>query len=529
MMRRRSRQRLTRRQFLAAATAVMAAGAVGPFLGRKLGSVAALPSATGPPVVKVLTEEVEDRDASLGPIGMAGATFTSAVLKASFPFTHAALHWAAEGPSPAFALRTSPDGRQWSPWHPLDVEAYPYENTRGETFSTLIGSPRHRYVQYQARLPATSVLRRVTVLVLNTIDGPRLPRPAPLLAAASSQPAATPQPPVTTREQWGADESLRFVEDAELWPRAYIPVKKLVVHHTETANDYDNPAAEVRAIYTYHAQTLGWGDIGYNALIGNDGRLYEGRYGREGPNYDPEWGREILSAGVAAGHARSHNYGTAGAAFLGHFQEFDLPTQMYEVLLAYLEFECRRWGIQPDASSDFLRSDDVWTPGLANIRGHRDVTATICPGDKVYALLPELRSELARRLADPAAPTVRAVRGQEDLRPTALSATFTWEGADDTTPAADLTYSYYLEGWRRIPGSADVVYLSGYKADNIADWSGFAKTSQATLLLIRPGHYTFHVRARNALGNASVFEANATFAWSPQHYKSFVPGISKPQ
>ena len=80
----------------------------------------------------------------------------------------------------------------------------------------------------------------------------------------------------------------------------YVPAKKVVIHHTATSNTYTDGAAEVRAIYTYHTRTLGWGDIGYNALVDKYGNIYEGRHGRgEGA------GREILSADVVAGHTLS--------------------------------------------------------------------------------------------------------------------------------------------------------------------------------------------------------------------------------
>lgn len=50
----------------------------------------------------------------------------------------------------------------------------------------------------------------------------------------------------------------------------FVPAKKLVVHHTATRNNYENAAksaAEVQAIYYYHAVTQRYGDIGYTALI----------------------------------------------------------------------------------------------------------------------------------------------------------------------------------------------------------------------------------------------------------------------
>ncbi|MGV2482190.1 UNVERIFIED_CONTAM: N-acetylmuramoyl-L-alanine amidase, partial [Salmonella enterica subsp. enterica serovar Weltevreden] len=58
-------------------------------------------------------------------------------------------------------------------------------------------------------------------------------------------------------------------------------VKAIALHHTAGSNNYTRAqaAAQVRAAYTYHAQNLGWCDIGYNALVDKYGTIYEGRYG----------------------------------------------------------------------------------------------------------------------------------------------------------------------------------------------------------------------------------------------------------
>jgi hypothetical protein len=105
---------------------------------------------------------------------------------------------------------------------------------------------------------------------------------------------------VTSREQWGADETYRFTRrGTEIWPEMFVPAKKLIVHHTATRNNYRDAAeaaAEVRAIYRYHAVTQRYGDIGYTALIDKFAKVYEGRHGRrEGTAH------EYLSGGVVAG------------------------------------------------------------------------------------------------------------------------------------------------------------------------------------------------------------------------------------
>ena len=53
------------------------------------------------------------------------------------------------------------------------------------------------------------------------------------------------------------------------------------VHHTVNANDYsrDQVPAQLRGISSYHTQSKGWSDIGYNFVVDRFGRIWEGRYG----------------------------------------------------------------------------------------------------------------------------------------------------------------------------------------------------------------------------------------------------------
>ena len=83
-------------------------------------------------------------------------------------------------------------------------------------------------------------------------------------------------PRVVSRAGWGANENIRCkgadYDDG---------VKAIALHHTAGSNNYTRAqaAAQVRAAYQYHAQNLGWCDIGYNALVDKYGTIYEGRYG----------------------------------------------------------------------------------------------------------------------------------------------------------------------------------------------------------------------------------------------------------
>ncbi|EBF6878342.1 cold-shock protein, partial [Salmonella enterica subsp. enterica serovar Saintpaul] len=103
------------------------------------------------------------------------------------------------------------------------------------------------------------------------------------------------QPTIITRAQWGADESLRGSKTLNS------TVKAIVIHHTAGTNDYtqETAAAQVRGIYAYDTQGLGWADIAYNFLVDKWGRVYEGRAGS-------------ITQAVRGAHAMGFNTDTMG-------------------------------------------------------------------------------------------------------------------------------------------------------------------------------------------------------------------------
>jgi hypothetical protein len=430
--------------------------------------------------------------------------YESPPLALDFAASHLGLRWLADGRGSsalAFAVRTSEDGRAWSTWLPMAVGGVLPGSEGATGYSVLARVPSGSFAQYRVEFPEEPGARLgwISLSYLNPYDGPE----RALAVGALDRAAAFPFP-FRSREQWGADESLRFAASgAESWPRVYVPVKKLVVHHTATTNSYLDAAAEVRAIYVYHAQELDWGDIGYNALIGRDGIVYEGRRGR-GPVLSSE-GRQLLSPGVVAGHAFFHNYGTIGCALIGDFSSAPLPRLMHERLVDLLVYAAGRDGIDPSTLSDFLRSDEIWHRDVPNLAGHRDLVPTECPGDQVYRLLPDVRDAVAERLgAGWAANTARvfvtgALPGDTTRR--TLGAIAGGIGV----PAPGWAYSSYLEYWRR-DEAADIV-----PTDNGPGWSTYSPTGARALTQLEPGHYTVHVRGRDPLGQQAVYESNVTF------------------
>jgi len=217
---------------------------------------------------------------------------------------------------------------------------------------------------------------------------------------------------VISRSGWGADESLRYLinNDAETetvslssdyyekfkdelqfskvvetdstgkeykWPLQYpMKVKKVVIHHTATTKNLDNPKQSIRDIYYYHSVSMGWGDIGYNYIIDTYGNIYEGRYGGEG---------------VIGAHSGPGNNGSIGISVLGNYEENPVPEKVISSISNLIAIKSRIHGFSPSGYSLFRGIN------MPNIFGHKDIMPTTCPGQYLYAKLPVIRS-LAEQL-----------------------------------------------------------------------------------------------------------------------------------
>jgi archaellum component FlaG (FlaF/FlaG flagellin family) len=144
----------------------------------------------------------------------------------------------------------------------------------------------------------------------------------------------------------------------------------IVVHHTASTTDLDNPKQAIRNIQYYHAVRRGWGDIGYNYLIDQEGNIYEGRKGGEK---------------VIGGHAIPVNKTSIGIAVLGNYEEQQLPGEVAEALVELTSEKAALYKLDLGGTVYYKdRSYDV-------LQGHRDNSATACPGANLYAALPSIR------------------------------------------------------------------------------------------------------------------------------------------
>ena len=305
-------------------------------------------------------------------------TYTSATLSPGGSFMAYGLFWQRLTPGTSTVsveARASANGIDWGSWRALEGEDY-VPGTRALQSSPLTFGEAH-YVQFRARLTASSSdqqpqLRYLRLVLIDSREGPSsLDWDAPVLDA-------TGQPAIISRGQWGANESWMT------WPPEYRDIHALILHHTATSDGGLDPAAVVRAIYRYHAIDREWGDIGYNYLIDKYGRVYEGRYG----------GNRVVGR-----HASVYSVGSVGISMIGNFHDNHVPPATYDTLTSLTAYQCNLHALDP-LGQTYLINRTVPT-----ILGHRDVGATLCPGQHGYALMSAIRSDTVIKMAPPP-PTV---------------------------------------------------------------------------------------------------------------------------
>ncbi len=316
------------------------------------------------------------------------------------------------GPEPHGAVRFRHDG-VWGPWVELIEDgAAGAVGDDGWASGLVAGDDAEAY---QVRgVPAGAASPQS--VAINTTDGP----PVRIGETRGGTAGAIASAKCRSRADWGADESLRFDENGtETWPPAHYPAQVATVHHTATKNNDSDPEATVRAIYRYHAVDNGWGDIGYHYLVDESGVVYEGRWsgtksasceleGGDGSDFAHEAtdldGDGVLDEMTTAAHTGGANSGNLGLALLGEFTDHPrtggepkaAAVTALEDVLAELG---RRHSLDPTGQVTYVNPVNGDQKLVDTISGHRDWTATECPGDNLFGQLPTIRTNVAAKMA----------------------------------------------------------------------------------------------------------------------------------
>jgi hypothetical protein len=191
-------------------------------------------------------------------------------------------------------------------------------------------------------------------------------------------------PPIIPRLSWGADESIRRAD-----PQVATAIHFAVVHHTAGTKTYTaaQSAAIVRGIELYHVQGNGWNDIGYNFLVDKYGQVFEGRYGG-------------VDKAIIGAHSLGFNTGSVGIAVLGDYGSASLSAAAKTSLEQLLAWKLDVAHIDPLSTVSWVSGGNPRFPTgvavqLRAIAGHRDTNFTDCPGNSLYAQLPQIARDVA--------------------------------------------------------------------------------------------------------------------------------------
>ncbi|MFI5759827.1 peptidoglycan recognition protein [Streptomyces sp. NPDC051563] len=294
--------------------------------------------------------------------------------------------------------RSSETGK-WSRWITLDPVRPGLDGKRpgapGATEPVWFGPSNGAEVRVKggAALPAG--------LTLNLVDpgtagaarkkGELPAEPAALATEAlpPGPPSTAPQPPVVTRAEWQADESLN--DEAP----GYLPggsVKAVFVHHTASAQPYDcsQSAAIVRSVHEYHVKVELWRDLGYNFLIDKCGTVFEGRKGG-------------IDQPVQGAHTFGWNAESMGIAVLGDYQTAGAPAAALESVSRIAAYKLGQYDGDLNGTTTLVAGSSQknyfgtsFTGGqpypFKTLSGHRDGFNTVCPGGGLYDQLAAIRT-----------------------------------------------------------------------------------------------------------------------------------------
>ena len=297
--------------------------------------------------------------------------------------------------------------RGWSEWNSLDLVDTPStreaRGARPGTEPLWVGDSDGYQVRVDVRRGTLPRGLRVDLVDPGTASADdEVGATRPMQAAQ----AATAQPPIFSRAQWGADERLRTTG-----PRYTGTIKAGFVHHTATTNNYSEADVPkiIRGIYAYHVKGNGWSDIGYNFLVDRFGRLWEGRYGG-------------ITKAVLGAHTGGFNVDTFAVSAIGDYEKAAAPPVMVDSIARLMAWKLSLTYRDPNATTVLTSEGGGTSRYRAGTRvtfnvvsGHRDAGNTECPGKNLYAQLGTIRqlttTYLGTALLEPAASPPSATYG----------------------------------------------------------------------------------------------------------------------
>lgn len=132
----------------------------------------------------------------------------------------------------------------------------------------------------------------------------------------------------------------------------------IIVHHSGAE---EKDTAQIKR---YHTQSLGWRDIGYHFVIERDGKVVTGR-----------------SISLPGAHCKDKGMNTKGigVCMIGNMNNHAPTPAQYSALVNHVASLCKQHNIP-----------------VGNILGHREVSATACPGK--HTNMEQVRKDVEQKI-----------------------------------------------------------------------------------------------------------------------------------
>lgn len=291
----------------------------------------------------------------------------------------AVLTWEQTGNEGVSIYVRTKSGNSWSQWSEISSIDGGKDGTEASgVASTIVLANNIDDIQFRARLsgsanePSSSLdFRNTKIVGIDSSEGPS-GKKNPLSSVFSYlQPSASAldgQPRIITRTEWGCPEA-----NNPEWAPEYAELTRAIVHHTASTESSDS-YADVRAIWQYHAKSLGWGDIGYNYIVDSQGRIFQGRY-------TDEYQAAKLHQDVVGGHAYNSNVGTVGVSVIGNYVIQQPTAASIDSVAKIIGYKLAKYRVAPSDSAAYAQT----------VIGHYQVWQTSCPGTNLINNLDNIR------------------------------------------------------------------------------------------------------------------------------------------
>lgn len=317
------------------------------------------------------------------------------------PFTGVAIGWETDAGNPdagqfQLEIRSRDKEAEWTGWVQARGYLEPGDSPSGLYWSMLYVTPdgkAHEEFEIKLKTPPGIALSFVRVAAADARYGGSEREDGNVGIEPGRQfqrGEVLEKPSIIRRDGWWGN--LPEQEREPDYEPEYISISHAVVHHTVTANRPPDPAQVIRNIWDWHVNENGWLDIGYNFLLDQLGNIYQGRY-------NPQ----LELTDVRGAHAGRANSSSVGIGLLGQFEPGASPSSGVpdnEAIAALTELIAWRFtqnNIDPHGQAS-IPVNPEGSAVLHTIAGHRNLSATACPGENLYTLLPDIRQGVSGQM-----------------------------------------------------------------------------------------------------------------------------------